>query len=124
VGSLTLQTTSTINFADMRARVLRAASAGLASSGKIVMDERSKPICPILTGVLRASGHVEAPNTSGSDVTVDLVYDAPYAIYVHEILRNRHAAPTQAKFLEKACLESGPLVRAHIERALAAEFGG
>lgn len=31
---------------------------------------------------------------------VEVVYEAPYAVYVHENLQAAHAAPTQAKYLE------------------------
>jgi len=37
---------------------------------------------------------------------VNVVYDTPYAVYVHEDLTKYHAPPTQAKFLEQPARDS------------------
>jgi hypothetical protein len=51
-------------------------------------------------GSLKRSGHVA--RHGHADYTVEYGGpDAPYAIYVHEILSYYHRPPTQAKFLEQ-----------------------
>lgn len=54
--------------------------------------------CPIETGNLRNSQRIEY----NSDGTCTIVYDCPYAWYVHELTWKFHAYPTRAKFLEDA----------------------
>lgn len=62
----------------------------------------SQDLCPVRTGELRDSGHLEeTPNG------VAVVYDAPHALTIHERLDLPH--PTgQAKFLEQPTLEAAP----------------
>lgn len=68
---------------------------------KFVADqilEVSQRLVPVDTGFLKSTGKV-VKNSIG---TYSVVYTAPYAVYVHEIIDNRHKFPTQAKFLEDA----------------------
>ena len=58
----------------------------------------SQRLVPVKTGFLKSTGKV-VKNSIG---TYSVVYTAPYASYVHEIIDNRHDFPTQAKFLEDA----------------------
>lgn len=66
--------------------------------------------CPVDTGTLRATGHVEGPTAKGDKVDIVVGYGgpaAPYALPVHERLGVRHPVG-QAKFLESAALEYEP----------------
>ena len=67
-----------------------------------VMTESKERYVPVLTGALRASGHVGQPKANGSRVSVELGFGGPavgYAEYVHEDLNAQHAVG-QAKYLE------------------------
>lgn len=55
---------------------------------------------PVKTGYMRRN--IKRKFEEGH---VCIVSEAPYSIYVHEILENRHAFPTKAKFLEDAAIE-------------------
>lgn len=68
---------------------------------KFVADqilEVSQRLVPVDTGYLKSTGRV-VKNSIG---TYSVIYTAPYAVYVHEIIDNQHKFPTQAKFLEDA----------------------
>lgn len=56
---------------------------------------------PVKTGYLKSTGRI-VRNSIG---TLSIVYTAPYAKYVHEIIDNGHKLPTRAKFLEDAGYE-------------------
>lgn len=60
--------------------------------------EVSQRLVPVDTGYLKSTGKI-VKNSIG---TYSVVYTAPYAVYVHEIIDNWHDFPTQAKFLEDA----------------------
>lgn len=76
-----------------------AAERGLIKAAEMLL-EQSNLICPIDTGYLRESGHVVVEG-KGFKTKAYIVYDAEYAIYVHERLDLFHEEPTQAKFLEE-----------------------
>lgn len=60
--------------------------------------ERARYYCPVDTGTLRDSGRiVKIDNT-----TSQIIFDCPYAWYVHEFTWTNHKFPTQAKFLTRA----------------------
>lgn len=61
-----------------------------------IILEASQKLVPVDTGRLKKSGHIE----QNSEGTYSIVYDAPYALFVHEIMGNYHKPPTQAKYLE------------------------
>lgn len=77
----------------------------LFRQGTAIMTE-AKEQTPVDTGVLKASGHVEEPIISGSQVSVQLGFGGvagEYAVIVHENLNAAH--PTgKAKFLEDPVL--------------------
>lgn len=58
----------------------------------------SQILVPVDTGFLKSTGKI-VKNSIG---TYSVIYTAPYAVYVHEIIDNWHKYPTQAKFLEDA----------------------
>jgi len=57
----------------------------------------SQQLVPVDTGRLKASGYRRA---LGFNFVIG--YNTEYAAYVHEIIDNYHAPPTQAKFLQDA----------------------
>lgn len=101
---------------DQLLAMLRNSSDGAGHAiGQAILEEaevifaKSQVLTPIDTGALRGSGGVTAPEQVGtSEVHVDIFYGgtaAPYALFVHEMLQNKHNAPTQAKYLEQPFLE-------------------
>jgi len=72
--------------------------------GELIL-ERSQVYVPVNKGRLKASGHVEVYR-KGFQTVVHVVYDTPYAIYVHENTNSYHAPPTSAKFLTIAISET------------------
>lgn len=59
-------------------------------------------LTPIDTGQLRETSTLLPLPGGGYEIR----FVAPYAVYVHEILENRHAFPTTAKFLHFAILKN------------------
>ncbi len=100
--------------------------------------KRSLELCPIDTGALRTSARVISPKRSRKEVRgkisaagidpVFVVYDhggkAPYAVFVHEILRYRHDPPTQAKFLQTAMDEAAAEVLTTVANEAKKNLGG
>ncbi len=76
-----------------------AAEDAVNGSAEILLREANK-ICPIDTGDLRESGTI-LKDGDGFNATAAVVYEAPYAVYVHENLEAFHQPPTQAKWLEE-----------------------
>lgn len=105
------------------AKIRSAAQAALYQFAEAVMTE-SKTLCPVDTGNLRASGHVQAPRIEQGDIVVTLGYggSASYARIVHENLTAKHVVG-QAKYLEQPILQNtprlAPFVAAAIKRVLA-----
>jgi hypothetical protein len=98
---------------------------GMYEEGEIEMTE-SKRRCPVLTGTLRASGHVDPPVREGRRLSVALIYGgaaAPYAIYVHENLEAHHD-DGQAKFLESVLNESAPYMASRIAARVRVDQAG
>lgn len=98
---------------DIDRRVPRA----LYRIGEEIMA-KSKPLVPVDTGALRASGHVSLPEFhSSGQFSVTLGYggvaggmvggDVGYAVYVHENLEAHHTVG-QAKYLEQPLREMEP----------------
>ena len=92
----------------------------LRVEGERIMAKSKDVYVPVDLGVLKKSGRVSGPETSGTTRIVTLSYgDAatPYALAVHEIppgsggrwgVGARHRPPTQYKYLERAVLEALP----------------
>lgn len=67
-------------------RATRHVGAAAFRRGEMIMAE-SKPLVPVVTDTLRASGFVEHPVTAGDKISVELGYGGPaqnYALRVHE----------------------------------------
>lgn len=63
--------------------------------------ERALYYCSVDTGYLRSTGHIEE-NENGS---CSVVFDCPYAWYVHEFTWREHDFPTRSHFLIQAVYE-------------------
>lgn len=63
--------------------------------------KQSLMLAPIDTGRMRSSAKINRFSVGARDISVSITYDTEYAIFVHEMLELKHAAPTQAKFLEQ-----------------------
>jgi predicted GTPase len=102
-----------------------AVANALEAEAEIEMTE-AKRRTPVLTGVLRASGHVQPVKRSGREISVVLAFGgpaAPYAVYVHENLEAFHKNG-QAKFLESVILESAPHLANRIAERVRKGLGG
>ncbi len=79
----------------------------------------SQTYVPVKTGNLKRSGFLRKTTFRGIP-TVQIGYgdggSPPYAAIVHEKLENKHAAPTQAKFLQRALEEDADNIQARILR--------
>ncbi len=104
----------------------RALAAALYMEGEMIMGE-SKRQCPVDTGNLRATGHVEPPEERDGVITVTLGYGgpaAPYAVYVHEDLNQRHNPPTKAKYLEDPARERADGLAERLGQRIRGTLGG
>ena len=63
--------------------------------------ERALYYCPVDTGYLKSTGHIEE-NENGS---CSVVFDCPYAWYVHEFTWRERDFPTRSHFLIQAVYE-------------------
>ncbi len=105
-------------------RMMAEAGKALYAEAELIMTE-SKEQCPVDTGALRGTGHVEDPQASGGQVTVQMGYGgpaAPYAVYVHERLDVRHRVG-KAKFLEDPVKAAAPKLPARLTRRLKRVIG-
>jgi hypothetical protein len=83
-------------------RAEQSLAAALYAEGERIMAE-AKRLCPVDTGTLRSTGHVQKPVIRRGSIEVTLGFGgpaAPYAVFVHENL-NVHHTVGQAKYLEK-----------------------
>lgn len=93
----------------------RVADAALAEA-RIELKEAQRRT-PVDTGALRASGAV-VQTVEKSTIQTDIVFDTPYAIFVHEDLEANHPNGGQAKFLESVLRESAPYMAERLARRL------
>lgn len=82
---------------------------------------RSQGYVPVDTGRLKASGKVVSNTSQGLHTRVAVVYEAPYAIYVHERTDIPHKPPTCAKYLERAARELRGTCMSLVRRQLQVE---
>lgn len=78
--------------------------------------EEARALCPVDTGELAGSGHLEETAEG-----FDLVFDAPYAAAVHENLETAHTSG-QAKFLEQPSAQGRDTRREGLLQALQEEI--
>ncbi len=101
------------------AGAIQKGAEALYAEAELIMTE-SKRECPVDTGALRDTGHVEQPEISGDQVTVQMGYGgpaAPYAVYVHENLTAQHPVG-KAKYLEDPVNEAKPTLPTKMARRL------
>ena len=89
-------------------RAKNTISEALHRCAEIIL-QRSQKYVPVDTGALKASGQIVVEGNRQA-TTSRVIYggkaETYYALYVHENLEAKHAAPTCAKFLERAARES------------------
>jgi hypothetical protein len=93
-------------------------SAGLARGVRKAAAHilrRAQKLVPYLTGELEESGHLEE-RKKGGDVSVDIVFEKPYAIVQHENLDFEHPNGRQAKYLETPIREDKDLIQEIIRK--------
>jgi hypothetical protein len=73
---------------------------------------------------LRDTGHSEMGVQNQDQIVVEGAFNTPYAVYVHEILENRHLWPTKAKFLEDPVNRRAPSLMGNIQRKIAGIYAG
>jgi hypothetical protein len=103
----------------------RLAAAGLQACNRFanhVISEAVR-ICPIETGNLRASAHVQPPENDNGLISQRIGFNAAYALPVHERLDLHHAPPTQAKFLETAMRANAGRFAPYVIDAMKKELG-
>lgn len=98
---------------DMTRKLPKAINKAIQMAFDEVMEEvfaDSQMLVPVKTGALKASGKFKKKSgmLSIREPESSITYGGPgvdYAVYVHEIMTDQHAAPTQAKYLEVPMLE-------------------
>lgn len=70
---------------------------GVADAAKYLLAQSNK-LVPVDYGILKASGHVEVEGKNTASPKGKVIYDAGYAIYVHEDLTKAHGAVFNAKY--------------------------
>lgn len=71
-------------------------SAKFENAARMIFKLSQKWV-PVKTGRLKKSAALEFIGG-----TWQISYQTPYAVFVHELMGNKHAPPTQAKYLEEA----------------------
>jgi hypothetical protein len=108
----TLDLTFALTFDGPAAQLLAYAEAALFEEGEAIMAQSRDQYVPVDEGVLKGSGHVEAPARAGDEIHVTLAYGGPaeaYAIVQHEH-EGYHHTVGQAHYLsEPLQLASGTL---------------
>jgi hypothetical protein len=89
------------NMAVANASMAKGVEFGLKRAGLFII-RKSKQVVPVKTSKLKNSGDAkESPDSKGGFQTdVQVYYDTDYAIFVHEMVGNRHKPGKQAKYLE------------------------
>jgi len=81
-----------------------AVAEGLEKAANVIL-KKSQIYVPVESGDLKKSGHVEVEG-KGMGAKATVVYDADYAVFVHEDLEAKHTPPTCAKYVERAVRET------------------
>jgi len=93
------------------------ANIGMAEAARKVLEIANRKYVPVTTGALLDSGRVVGPDnytarftknliashemSPTSSFSVSIVYDAPYALFVHEDIRKLHGKEYNAKYQGK-----------------------
>lgn len=105
---------------EFRRRAEAAALRGLDLAGEHVLTA-AKVLCPKETGTLAASGTTLPATSEDGRLEKVIGFNTQYAAAVHERLNARHAAPTQAKFLESAMRSRAQRVAEFVAREIRRE---
>ena len=105
---------------------MNAEGAKIVYNALLPTFEKSTVYCPKDTGDLVGSGELmivsRAKGGEKGTTTVELSYGRTgrvwYAAFVHEIMAYKHAAPTSAKWLERAIKEDIKAIPERIEKAM------
>lgn len=101
--------------AEVRRQFPQRVERALYAEAKIELAETRRRV-PVDTGRLRDSGFV-ATFRRNTVTSVEIAYDTPYAVYVHEDLEAYHPNG-QAKFVESVLKESAPYLGERLARRL------
>lgn len=104
------------NLHDVQASEARRLETGLVKAG-FYLQRKSMLVVPVDTGALKNSAYT-AKRFSGLRTEVYVGYTQSYAIYVHEIITNKHANGTMAKFLEYPMYWERETIRDIIQKEL------
>jgi hypothetical protein len=110
------------NLARLREQFPDHFAAALRKEAEIEATECKKR-CPVQTGALRASIHVEGPTRDGRKIQARVVAGGPslgYALTVHEDLDAYHKNG-EAKFIERPLKEAAPHMGERIAKDLRTE---
>lgn len=66
----------------------------LFREGESIMGDSKEKYVPVMTGNLRASGHVQRPKITGNGASVELGFGGPAAPYALQIHENPNAGKT------------------------------
>lgn len=137
LSGITIQGTEelTRTLATLGEHALHGAKVALKEAAEEIMTEAKKRT-PVLTGALRASGHVLAPEVAGDKIGITLGFGGPagsgnqgetndehvgYAVYVHFDLTKSHKVG-RTLYLESAMLDAAPNLEAKLAESLRAEL--
>lgn len=105
--------------------IRKSAERGLFKFAEAVMTLSKTEYVPVLTGALRASGHVDTPKWSGNVLSIVMGFGSSavhYALSVHENLAMSHTVGS-AKYLEIPLMKMTPLFGDFIAAEIKAGLG-
>ncbi len=106
---------------DYLPRAHAAIKVAVNKFGHYVLGE-AQELCPVKTGFLMASGFATPPTGDGTATSMEIGFNASYALYVHENLTAVHSQG-QAKFLETAMNNHAAELPSYVLQELQKEFG-
>ncbi|MCU0296972.1 MAG: hypothetical protein MUF33_00465 [Candidatus Nanopelagicales bacterium] len=125
--------------AQLNARMIRSADGVQSAAARGVRRLTnqafgvSQILVPVETGALKRTGRTHFLRVGKWQYRGSVLYGGAsyprfvdYAVYVHEILENKHAPPTQAKFVETAYrlaeAAAGQTIKQYVAGALTRSF--
>jgi hypothetical protein len=100
--------------------VPEALAVGMYLEAESIMSVSKRQV-PVDTGRLRATGFVQLPVVSGSEISVTMGYGTNYAIFVHEITTARHRVG-KAKYLQDPLEMSAQGMASRVARRAASQL--
>jgi hypothetical protein len=102
---------------ELKKRIAIMTAYGMAEE---IMTDAKQNYVPVDDGILRASGHVKAPQYVGDDVHIILAFGGAaedYAVIQHEALNYQHTVG-EAKYLEKPWLAKRDSISGRVAAAI------